>query len=64
MIGKYTEHIAVKNNVIEIKFAYDAHASIFDQKIKLTVTNKDGSISWTCTSDGKIKLKHLPVACR
>ena len=45
MIGKYTEHIAVKNNVIEIKFAYDAHASIFNRKIKLTVTNKDGSIS-------------------
>lgn len=64
ILGKYTEHIEVKNNVIEIKFAYDAHASIFNQKIELTVTNKDGSISWTCTSDGKIKPKYLPVACR
>ena len=64
MIGKYTEHVAVSNNVIEIKFAYDAHASIFDQKITLTVTNNDGSISWTCTSDGMIKPKHLPAACR
>jgi len=62
--GKYTKQISVKNNVIEVKFANDAHASIFNQKIKLTVANNDGSISWTCTGAGKIKPKHLPVACR
>ncbi len=64
IIGKYTEHIDVEDNVIEIKFGYDAHPKIMDEKIELTAVNNDGSISWTCTSAGVIKANHLPAACR
>ncbi len=64
IIGKYTEHVSVANNVIEIKYGYDAHTAIFDQKITLTAVNNAGSISWTCASAGIIKPKHLPPVCR
>ena len=64
IIGSYTEHIDVEDNVIEIKYGYDAHTAIFDEKIVLTAFNNDGSISWACASDGVIQDKHLPSACR
>ena len=64
IMGKYTEHISVKDNVIEIKYEYDANAAITNEKIELTATNNDGSISWTCASAGTIKPNHLPAACR
>ncbi len=64
IIGKYTEHMSVSDNVIEIKFGYDAHTQIFDQKIELTAVNNAGSISWACASAGVIPPKHLPDACR
>ncbi len=64
IIGNYTEHISVGDNVIEIKFGYDAHAKIMDGKIELTAVNNDGSISWTCASAGVIQDNHLPAACR
>jgi type IV pilus assembly protein PilA len=64
IIGKYTEHMSVNDNVIEIKFGYDAHTQIFDQKIELTAVNNAGSISWACASAGVIAPKHLPDACR
>ena len=52
IIGKYTEHVSVANNVIEIKYGYNAHTAIFDQKITLTALSNAGSISWTCASAG------------
>ncbi len=64
IIGKYVEHIDVEDNVIEIKFGYDAHMTIFDQKIVLTAVDNAGSVSWTCTSEGFIQANHLPAACR
>ncbi len=64
IIGKYTEHISVQNNVIEIKFGYDVHATIMDEKIELTAVDNAGSISWSCASAGTIQAKHLPAACR
>ena len=64
IIGKYTEHISVNADVIEIKYGYSAHAAIFDEKIELTAVNNAGSISWTCTSAGVIPPRHLPAACR
>ncbi len=64
IMGKYTEHISVKDNVIEIKYEYDANAAITNEKIELTATNNDGSISWTCASAGTIKPNHLPAGCR
>jgi len=63
IMGKYTEHVSVKDNVIEIKYEYDANVNIHGDKIDLTATNNDGSISWTCAGDG-IADKHLPAACR
>ena len=64
IIGKYTEHVDVNANVIEIKYGYDAHTAIFDEKITLTAFNNAGSVSWTCASAGVIQAKHLPAACR
>ncbi len=64
IIGKYTEHIDVQDDVIEIKYGYDAHTAIFDEKITLTAFNNAGSVSWTCASAGVIQAKHLPAACR
>jgi len=63
IIGKYTEHVSVNDNVIEIKFEYDANVNIHGKKIDLTATDNQGSISWTCTGDG-IEDNHLPAACR
>ncbi len=64
IIGKYTEHVEVENNVIDIKYGYDAHTAIFDQEITLTAVSNLGSVSWTCASAGIIKPKHLPDVCR
>lgn len=64
IIGKYTEHISVENNVIEINFGFAAHTTIFDEKIELTAVPNGGSITWTCASQGVIQPKHLPAACR
>ncbi len=64
IVGSYTEHISVEDNVIEIKFGYDAHTVIFDEKIELTAVDNTGSVGWTCTSAGVIQPKHLPAACR
>ncbi len=64
IIGKYTEHVDVNANVIEIKYGYDAHTTIFDEKITLTAFNNAGSSSCTCASAGVIQAKHLPAACR
>ncbi len=64
IIGKYTEHVEVEDNVIEIKYGYDCHAAIFDEKIELTAVDNNGSISWTCATAGTIEAKHLPAACR
>ncbi len=64
IIGKYTEHVEVADNVIEIEFGYDAHAKIMDEKIELTAVDNAGSIGWTCASSGVIQANHLPAACR
>jgi len=64
IIGRYTEHIEVEDNVIEIKYGYDAHTAIFDEKIELTAVTNAGSFGWTCASAGVIQPKHLPATCR
>ena len=64
IMGKYTEHISVKNNVIEIKYEYDANIAIHKQKILLTATGHVGSISWDCASAGVIPPNYLPPVCR
>jgi type IV pilus assembly protein PilA len=63
IMGKYTKHVSVNDNVIEIKYEYDSHVKIHGEKIKLTATDNNGSMSWTCTGDG-IADNHLPSACR
>ncbi len=62
--GKYTEHVGVNANVIDIKYGFDAHTAIFAERITLTAVDNAGSISWTCASAGVIQAKHLPAACR
>ncbi len=62
--GTYTEHVDVEDNVIEIKFGYEAQPAIFDEKITLTGVATPGSIIWTCASAGIIQPEHLPAACR
>ena len=64
IIGKYTEHVSVADNVIEIKYGYDSNAIIFDEKIEFTAVVNAGSVIWTCASAGVIQAKHLPNACR
>jgi type IV pilus assembly protein PilA len=64
IIGKYTEHVAVNDNLIEIKYGYDANAAIFNQKVTLTAEDNGGSIGWVCASAGTVQPKHLPAACR
>ena len=64
IVGKYTEHVSVQNNVIEVKYGNDAHSDIVGQTIRLTATDNDGSIGWACASSGVIKPGHLPKACR
>jgi type IV pilus assembly protein PilA len=64
IVGKYTEHIAVQNNVIEVKFGNNAHAAIGGKTIKLTASDNSGSIGWICAGDGTIKTGYLPKACR
>ena len=62
--GKYTEEVAVKDDAIEIKYGNDAHQAIQERKVLLIATDNDGSISWTCISDGTITNNYLPPACR
>jgi type IV pilus assembly protein PilA len=62
--GDYTEHMSVKDNVIEIKYGYGANTAIFDEKIELTATTSAGSVKWTCVSAGNIDPSHLPSICR
>ncbi len=64
IIGKYTEHIDVEDSVIEIMYGYDAHTAIFDEKIILTALDNNGSIGWSCATEGVIQPRHLPAACR
>ena len=64
IIGKYTEHVEVEDNVIEIKYGHDSHGSIFDETITLSAIDNIGAVGWICTSSGVIAAKHLPTACR
>jgi len=64
IIGRYTEHVSVANNVIEINYGNDCNAVIFDEKIEFTAVDNDGSVIWICASAGVIQAKHLPTACR
>ena len=63
IMGKYTEHVSVKDNEIEIKFEYDANSNIHGKKVMLVATDEVGSIHWSCAGDG-IDKNHLPAACR
>ena len=64
IMGKYTKEVAVKDDVIEIEYENDAHLAIQNRKVMLIATDNEGSISWTCESDGNIEDNRLPAACR
>jgi len=63
IIGKYTEHVSVTNEVIEVQYAFEAHVAIQGKTILLTAANNSGSVSWSCTGVG-IPDNQLPRACR
>ena len=62
--GSYTEHVSVEENVIEIKYGYDANLNIFNEHLELTATARDGSVEWSCASPGEIDPDYLPTTCR
>ena len=64
IIGKYTQHVGVANNVVAITYGNNAHTAIFNESVELTGVNNAGSISWICASAGVIDPKYLPAACR
>ena len=62
--GKYVSHVKVTDNEIEIMFDNDSHGSIQGKTITLTAFHNDGSIGWTCSSEGQIPPSQLPASCR
>ena len=62
--GDYTKQVVVKNNVIAILYGFAAHDDISGDTVSLTASNNEGSISWSCTSNGAIEAPLLPDACR
>lgn len=64
IIGNYTEHVKITDNVIEIKFGFKAHQNLKGETITLVATDYDGSISWSCAGDGNIADSELPRVCR
>jgi type IV pilus assembly protein PilA len=66
--GHFTEHLKVNDNVIEIKYEYDANPVIHKKRITLTAAvTAGGSIVWTCApKDGENAMppKFLPASCR
>ena len=63
-VGKYTEHIGINNNVIEIKYGFAANAAIFNEKIEFTGVVYNGIVSWTCAGMGAFPSKNLPAICQ
>ena len=62
--GTYTEHVVVEDNVIEIRFGYEANSAIDNGTVTLTADDNDGSVSWSCTNATIVQPRHLPAACR
>jgi type IV pilus assembly protein PilA len=62
--GDYTKQVVVENNVIIILYGINAHADISGDTVSLTALSNEGSVSWSCTSDGTIEAPLLPDACR
>jgi len=60
--GKYTSHVNVLANVIEIEYAGESHQAIQNKNVLLTATNNNGSISWVCSSPN-IDRNRLPRSC-
>ena len=57
--GEYVGSVTVKDNVITIAFTNGVHK---DKNVKLTASDKGGSVSWACTSSG-IEGNRLPTIC-
>lgn len=64
ILGRYTQQLEVIDNVIQIRYGYEAHTAISGQIVTLTGVDNSGSVSWICASAGVIENRHLPEACR
>ena len=69
--GKYVTSVTVEDGVVGVLFAEAAAHKILRDAgaagaiLNLSPFTNAGSIEWTCEStDGSIKAKHLPAACR
>jgi type IV pilus assembly protein PilA len=62
--GAYVTSISVSGAEISIQFGNNANALIKGETVKLTATNNNGSVSWTCASGGVIKDVYLPTSCK
>ncbi len=62
--GDYTKQVVVRDNVIVIRYGINAHADIYGDIVALTAFANEGSVSWSCTSDGTVEASLLPDACR
>jgi type IV pilus assembly protein PilA len=64
IVGDYTQQVVVVKNIIIILYGINAHADIFGRTVRLIAVDNEGSVSWSCTSEGAIKDSLLPNACR
>ena len=64
IVGNYTKHVEVNDNVIEIMYGHQANQTILDETVVLIAADNSGSVAWTCASGGVIEPRHLPAACR
>jgi type IV pilus assembly protein PilA len=62
--GRYTEHINIIDDVVEIQYGFEAHALISNETVEFTAATSPGSVTWTCASGGSISTNHLPAVCR
>ena len=62
--SKYIESISIDGAVVSIEYGNKAHEQIAGRIVALTANRIQGSVQWTCSSDGAIPDAHMPPACR
>jgi type IV pilus assembly protein PilA len=62
--GNYVESLTVNGDAIVVLYGNRANNQISGQTISVTATASDGSLAWTCATDGVIAEIYLPAVCR